>query len=314
MDNVSIKVNGIKKHYRETIAVDGISFEVQSGSIFGMLGPNGAGKTTTIEMIIGLVKKDEGDIDILGYSPDKDLDTIKRLVGVQLQIPSLYPRLKVTEILSLFASFYENPMDVNSVIQQIGLEEKANTLVKNLSGGQKHRLAIGLAIVGNGKIVFLDEPTIGLDPQTRRQLWLTIKDLKSQGKTIFLTTHYMDEAEHLCDDLVIIDKGKVIAQGSPKKLIDEYTLETAVEFNDPGFSPVEKEQIKALAATGNGSIEFKDGRIAIYSSDIVPIIQSLLDFTKQNHKAISDMMIRKSSLEDVFLKLTGRELESEKNV
>lgn len=207
MSDNSIIVQGLKKYYGSIKAVDGINFQVKSGTIFGMLGPNGAGKTTTIETLVGLNQRDQGQVQIMGLDPETNLQKLKTKIGVQLQSPSLFPRLTVSEILQLFASFYPEPKEVDDVLARIGLEEKAGDQVKSLSGGQQHRLAVGLAIISNGDVVFLDEPTTGLDPKARRQLWKVIQDLKKQGMTVFLTTHYMDEAEQLCDDLVIIDRG-----------------------------------------------------------------------------------------------------------
>ncbi len=250
--NNSIEVNGLKKYYGDLKAVDGIDFSVKEGSIFGMLGPNGAGKTTTIETLIGLKENDGGKVSILGYNPFKEseLKEIRKKIGVQLQSPALFPRLTVKEIVSLFASFYPDSLKSETVIEQVGLINKENSQVISLSGGQRHRLAVALAMVSNGEVIFLDEPTTGLDPQARRQLWEVIENLKNNGVTVFLTTHYMDEAEKLCDDLVIIDKGEIIAKGSPDELIDK-------------------------------------------------------NFDK---KEIENVNVRQASLEDVFLKLTGREI------
>jgi ABC-2 type transport system ATP-binding protein len=301
-----IVVKDLKKYYGEVKAVDGISFEVEEGCIFGMLGPNGAGKTTTIETIVGLNKKDGGSINIFGYDSEKDLDDVKKIIGVQLQSPSLFPRLTVRELIELFASFYPEPMDCQGVIEKIGLEQKANTRVNNLSGGQKHRLAVGLAMVSNGKAVFLDEPTTGLDPQARRQLWDVILGLKEDGKTVFITTHYMDEAERLCDELVVIDQGKVIAQGSPEALIKESFQDTAIEFIDPGFSSEEREEFASAIPGVKLNFELKERQIVLYSDAVPDTIKGIIDFTESKGKSVEDIMVRHATLEDVFLKLTGR--------
>ncbi|MFW6035629.1 MAG: ABC transporter ATP-binding protein [Halanaerobiales bacterium] len=306
MSEISIKVNNLKKYFEEVKAVDGISFQVESGSIFGMLGPNGAGKTTTIETLVGLYQKDAGDISICGYSPTDELNKIKELIGVQLQSPSLFPRLTVKEVIKLFASFYSEPADVDKIIAKIRLEAKTDTRVKNLSGGQRHRLAVGLAMISNGNIIFLDEPTTGLDPQARRQLWNVIKDLKNEGKTVFLTTHYMDEAEKLCDKLVIIDKGKIIAKGSPEELIHKNFKETAVEFTDPGFTENQKDKLKTITVSKRVNLENEENHIILYSLDVPSTISKLMDFAAGKGKEIKDIVVRQASLEDVFLKLTGR--------
>ncbi|HKL74986.1 MAG TPA: ABC transporter ATP-binding protein [Halanaerobiales bacterium] len=304
----SLEVEGLKKYYGNLKAVDGISFSVEDGSVFGMLGPNGAGKTTTIETLIGLKEKDGGKVSILGYDPflEKDLKEIKKKIGVQLQSPSLFPRLTVKEIVNLFASFYPDPLENDLVIEQVGLENKKNERVISLSGGQKHRLAVALAMISNGDLIFLDEPTTGLDPQARRQLWDVIQGLKEKGVTVFLTTHYMEEAEKLCDNLVIIDQGEIIAKGSPKKLINEYFEEKAVEFNDPGFSNEEIRDLKENLDVDRIGYEEKLNRFILYSKDIKKLMTNLINYSKSTKKEIDDITIRQASLEDVFIKLTGR--------
>jgi len=304
----SLEVEGLKKYYGNLKAVDGISFSVEDGSVFGMLGPNGAGKTTTIETLIGLKEKDGGKVSILGYDPflEKDLKEIKKKIGVQLQSPSLFPRLTVKEIVNLFASFYPDPLENDLVIEQVGLENKKNERVISLSGGQKHRLAVALAMISNGDLIFLDEPTTGLDPQARRQLWDVIQGLKEKGVTVFLTTHYMEEAEKLCDNLVIIDQGEIIAKGSPKKLINEYFEEKAIEFNDPGFSNEEIRDLKENLDVDRIGYEEKLNRFILYSKDIKKLMTNLINYSKSTKKEIDDITIRQASLEDVFIKLTGR--------
>ena len=304
----SLEVEGLKKYYGNLKAVDGISFSVEDGSVFGMLGPNGAGKTTTIETLIGLKEKDGGKVSILGYDPflEKDLKEIKKKIGVQLQSPSLFPRLTVKEIVNLFASFYPDPLENDLVIEQVGLENKKNERVISLSGGQKHRLAVALAMISNGDLIFLDEPTTGLDPQARRQLWDVIQGLKEKGVTVFLTTHYMEEAEKLCDNLVIIDQGEIIAKGSPKKLINEYFEEKAIEFNDPGFSNEEIRDLKENLDVDRIGYEEKLNRFILYSKDIKKLMANLINYSKRTKKEIDDITIRQASLEDVFIKLTGR--------
>ncbi|MFP4662256.1 MAG: ABC transporter ATP-binding protein [Halanaerobiales bacterium] len=306
MSSSGIIVKDLKKHYGTIRAVDGISFEVEEGIIFGMLGPNGAGKTTTIETIVGLNKKDSGQVSVFGHDIEGELDKVKKLIGVQLQSPSLFPRLTVKEIIELFGSFYPDPLSSAEVIEKIGLEEKGNTHVKNLSGGQKHRLAVGLAMVSNGRAVFLDEPTTGLDPQARRQLWDVILALKGAGKTVFLTTHYMDEAEKLCDKLLVIDQGKVIAEGSPKSLIRDNFNETAVEFKNPGFVESEIEELLEKDIAERHSMESEEDHIILYTDDVPETIKGLINYTESKDKMIDDIMVRHATLEDVFLKLTGR--------
>jgi ABC-2 type transport system ATP-binding protein len=304
-DNV-IEISNLKKYFKDTKALDGVSFNVKSGIIFGMLGPNGAGKTTTIETLTGLYERDSGNVNVLGLDPEKNLKNLQKKIGVQLQSPSLFPRLKVVEILNMFGSFYQDSLKVDEVLKQVGLEEKKDEWVKKLSGGQKHRLAVGLAMISNGEIIFLDEPTTGLDPQARINLWDVINELKNQGKTVFLTTHYMDEAEKLCDDLVIIDRGKIIAQGSPESLINEYFKDKIIEFKDREFDDKFKEEIIETIDHKKVSFKEKDGKVLIYSDNIQRSLKSLFQLFEKRNLELDDVLIRKATLEDVFLKLTGR--------
>lgn len=307
MNEFCLEVKDLKKHFKTIKAVDGISFKVNKGIIFGMLGPNGAGKSTTIESLVGLHARDSGEINILGLDPQKDKEQLKEKLGVQLQSPALFERLKVEELLSLFASFYQDPFPVNKIMEMIGLEEKKNEYTKSLSGGQRHRLAVGLAIVSNGEIIFLDEPTTGLDPQARRKLWEVIFELKKLGKTVFLTTHYMDEAEKLCDQLLIIDHGKVIASGTPANLIKEHFDEDAIEFTNPSFAKEELNKLNNL--TNVIDINYNhNNTILLYSTNASNTISDLLSFAKKQGKEINDLNLRKPSLEDLFLKLTGRKI------
>ncbi|MDZ7673230.1 MAG: ABC transporter ATP-binding protein [Halanaerobiales bacterium] len=301
-----IEISNLKKYFKDTKALDGVNFNVESGIIFGMLGPNGAGKTTTIETLTGLYKRDNGNVSVLGLDPEKSLKKLQKKIGVQLQSPSLFPRLKVAEILNMFGSFYQDSIKVDEVLNQVGLVEKKEEWVKKLSGGQKHRLAVGLAMISNGDIIFLDEPTTGLDPQARINLWEVIRKLKKQGKTVFLTTHYMDEAEKLCDDLVIIDKGKIIAQGSPESLINEYFKDKIIEFKDVEFDKKFKEEIVEIIEHKKISFEEKDDKVLIYSDNIQRSLKSLFQLFENHNLELDDVLIRKATLEDVFLKLTGR--------
>jgi len=216
----ALRVQGLRKAYDDVVAVDGLDLQVQTGECFGLLGPNGAGKTTTIEICEGLLAADSGSVEVLGRHWESDARDLRELLGIQLQDTQLSEKLTVDETLTLFQSFYREARDVGEVINQVELEEKRNSRVGALSGGQKQRLAVACALVGNPQLLFLDEPTTGLDPVARRQLWDLISKFQAEGKTIVLTTHYMEEAERLCDRVAIVDHGHVIAMGTPHELID----------------------------------------------------------------------------------------------
>lgn len=220
MAETIIKVKDLVKKYGDFQAVKGISFEVKENEIFGLLGPNGAGKSTTLEIIETLREKTSGEVWVNGFNLDKQPDEIKKIIGVQLQTSGYYPNLKLTELIKLFAGLYNREVDPMHLLDMVNLKDKANAKVKELSGGQKQRFSIATTLINDPKIVFLDEPTTGLDPQARRNLWELVKNIRSKGTTVIITTHYMDEAEVLCDRVAIIDSGKIIAMESPDRLID----------------------------------------------------------------------------------------------
>jgi ABC-2 type transport system ATP-binding protein len=310
-DGVEVIVaDKLRKTYGETKAVDGISLVVRQGEIFGMLGPNGAGKSTTIEMIEGLRTPDSGSVKLMGLSQPRDSVAIKRLIGIQLQTTALYPRLTVTEILDLFHQFYQGRRTLSTaeLIRLMDLEEKQNTRSKELSGGQKQRLSVALALVNDPDIVFLDEPTTGLDPQARRQLWDVVLGLQNQGKTILLTTHYMEEAEKLCDRVSIVDHGHIIETGSPSDLIHRYFSDIAIEFRDPNHADLASFQ----SVPGVTHMTSEDDRITVYSADVPKTMAALLERETGSGDgsggALGDLSVRSATLEDVFLKLTGRAL------
>jgi len=220
MKETIIKVKDLVKNYGNFHAVKGISFDVQEGEIFGLLGPNGAGKSTTLEIIETLREKTSGEVWVNGFNLDKDPDEIKKIIGVQLQTSGYYPNLKLTELITLFGGLYNRNVDPLSLLEMVNLKDKAKAKVKELSGGQKQRFSIATTLINDPKIVFLDEPTTGLDPQARRNLWDLVRNIRDKGTTVIITTHYMDEAEVLCDRVAIIDAGKIIAMDSPDRLID----------------------------------------------------------------------------------------------
>jgi ABC-2 type transport system ATP-binding protein len=302
MPNV-IEVNNLQKSYGKLKAVDGISFDVKRGEIFGIVGPNGAGKTTTIECIEGLRNFDKGEISVLNLNPIKDCINFRNRVGMQLQESSLPARLKVWEIIDLYASFYDKSLNQKDLLKKFGLVEKKNDYFSKLSGGQKQRLFIILALLNDPDVIFLDEITTGLDPQARRAMWKMMIEIKNSGKTILLTTHFMEEAEYLCDRVAIIDNGHIIALDTPENLVKN--LNGCVQIS---FLIKEDFEIKILESL-NGIINIKiiDNKVVIHGNgknillDVVNLLsESKIDFTNLNMK--------QPNLEDVFLELTGHEM------
>jgi ABC-2 type transport system ATP-binding protein len=302
----AIRVEGLVKRYEEITAVDGVRLEIPRGEVFGLLGPNGAGKTTTVECLLGLREPDNGQVAILGMNHATHSQAIRSRVGVQLQSTGLLPHLKVREQISLFASLFPSSLPINEVIELVGLDDKARVMTTELSGGQKQRLAVALALINDPELIFLDEPTTGLDPQARRALWEVILDLKQQGKTILLTTHYMEEAEQLCDRVAILDHGKIIELGRPAELIGRYFEATAIEFVDPGY--LFNEGLDSLV--GIQQVLRENGYVTLYSTNVSHTLTELYNLSSQQAVELNDMTIRQATLEDVFLKLTGRRIRS----
>ncbi|XSG74587.1 ATP-binding cassette domain-containing protein [Herpetosiphon llansteffanensis] len=300
----AIQVENLVKIYGPLRAVDGISFEVAKGEVFGMLGPNGAGKSTTTEMIEGLRKPDGGNIHVLGHDVVKNVEPIKQRIGIQLQTTSLFQKLTTRELVKLFASFYKNTLPVDEVIGLVNLEEKVNTASKDLSGGQRQRLAVAIALINDPDIIFLDEPTTGLDPQARRSMWDVVSNLQKRGKTVFLTTHYMEEAERLCDRVAVVDHGKIIALGKPQALIHDNFDETALEFSNDEQLP---ENLLA-SLPGVERVQNENGITTIYSKSVARTTNALMALVEQQQTELRGFTIRAATLEDVFLKLTGRRI------
>ncbi|WP_102262584.1 ABC transporter ATP-binding protein [Mesobacillus jeotgali] len=305
MSNESIvDVKELKKRYGSFTAVKGVSFQVKKGEIFGLLGPNGAGKTTTIEMLVGLRRPDEGTATLSGFDVMKEVNKVKEVIGVQLQSTSLFELLKVEEILHLYGSFYPSHVDINGLIGDMLLTEKRNDRIKGLSGGQKQRLAIALALIHDPDIVFLDEPTTGLDPQARRTLWDIVLRLKERGKTIILSTHYMDEAHVLCDRIGIMDQGELIALDTPTNLVKKLQSTSSVEFhlsNPP-------EQDWFLKMDGVEDVSIKDNFVQLYTDDVQVTLTSLIHASAEHQFKIEDLQTRIATLEDVFIHMTGRSI------
>jgi ABC-2 type transport system ATP-binding protein len=304
MSQTSIEVKDLYKRYGDMVAVDRVSFGVAAGEIFGLLGPNGAGKTTTVESILGLRQPDDGSITVLGMAHATQARQIKARIGAQLQTTGLYPRLTVRELVELFAQLFPKARPTDEVIELVGLQEKARTPSKDLSGGQRQRLAVALALINDPDLVFLDEPTTGLDPQARRGLWDVVRELKRTGKTVLLTTHYMEEAEQLCDRVAVMDHGRIIALDTPEALINQHFQETAIEFVSVGELPRQR----LIELSGVTQALFENGHPTLYSTDVPRTMVGLFDLVTAGTLVFKDMTIRQATLEDVFLKLTGRRI------
>ena len=297
-----VEVQELYKHYGEIRAVDGLSFEVEEGEIFGMLGPNGAGKSTTVEIVEGIREMDRGVVRVLGLDPRTDSSRLRNIIGIQLQSTSLYPRLNVLEHLKMFGRLYEGSRDPQEIVDLVGLRERVSGLAKDLSGGQQQRLSVGLALINDPEVVFLDEPTTGMDPQARRHLWDVVNGMRDRGKTVLLTTHYMEEAEHLCDRVAIVDQGKIIALDRPWRLIAEHFSESTITFESDGEPDLDG--LRRLPAVTSAAST--DGTVELFSADISSTIGALLEYAAENEIRIADLHVRRATLEDVFLKLTGR--------
>jgi ABC-2 type transport system ATP-binding protein len=305
MDTI-VKVEGLRKIYGKTVAVEDVSFEVGEGEIFGMVGPNGAGKTTTIECLEGLRKPDAGVVRVLGVDPQRDGQTLRTRTGMQLQQSNLPDRMKVWEALDLYASFYPKAADWKELLAQLGLEEKRNAPFAKLSGGQKQRLFIALALLPDPQLVFLDELTTGLDPQARHAIWDLVRDVRSKGKTVLLTTHFMEEAERLCDRVAILDHGRVVALDTPAALIRNLGTEERVVFSVDGGLPAGFEKGLSSAAR----VEVQGERIVVHGTNgrKVPLVSEVVSLLGTQGVTFRDLRTEQPNLEDVFLSLTGREM------
>ena len=300
----AVRVQDVRKRYGAVQAVDGVSFEVAPGEVFGLLGPNGAGKTTTVEMLEGLRAPDSGQLEVLGIDVARNPDDLKQRVGVTLQTADLYPKLTVVEVLDLFRSFYKRSLPTNQLIEFLDLGERRTAQTRQLSGGQRQRLAVALALVNDPEVIFLDEPTTGLDPAARRSLWDLVQKLQGQGKTILLTTHYMEEAEVLCDRLAIMDHGKILALGTVNELVARRFKDRSVRFDE--IAALDDDQLKALP--GVESIKHDEGETVLYTQDVPATIGGVLALTESLGVEPGNLGIRRPTLEDLFLDLTGRAL------
>jgi ABC-2 type transport system ATP-binding protein len=308
-----IEARGLVKRYGDLVAVDGISFSVESGEVFGMLGPNGAGKTTTMEMLEGLREPDAGRATVLGSDVVRDARAIKARIGVQLQATALPPLTKVREAIDLFGALYPTARPTADLIREFDLGEKADSYASDLSGGQMQRLSIALALVNDPDVVFLDEPTTGLDPQARLNIWDVIEGIRARGKTVVLTSHYMEEAERLCARVAIIDHGRVVALDTPENLITAHAPGTTIEFEAP--HGVDEAGLAGIDGVDKVAV---DGRVVVSTRAPERVLRELLDpqahwllrGEDQQAAAIRDLRVRQGTLEDVFIALTGRSLRA----
>ncbi len=303
--DIVLKVDNLTKRYGDLVAVNGISFSIGKGEIFGLLGTNGAGKTTTVEMIEGLRKPDDGSIEICGIDALKKPGNIKELIGAQLQSTTIYDQIRVKEVIDLFGNYYKKSIPSSKLLEEVSLTDKKNAFYRTLSGGQKQRVAMALAIVNDPEVLFLDEPTTGLDPQARRNVWSIITNLRKRGKTIILTTHYMEEAEQLCQRVGIIDHGEIIALDTPSNLIANTGLKSSIEFS---VSQEDSEKI-LQGLKGIGKItQQSDNKFILNTKESSKALKELTRFSDKNNINMDNISVRKATLEDVFLSLTGRGL------
>jgi ABC-2 type transport system ATP-binding protein len=304
LSSSAIEVEGLTKRYGNVEAVRGVSFSVHEGEVFGLLGPNGAGKTSTVEILEGLRVRDGGRVSVCGLDPQGSGTKFKNTIGAALQSTALPDKMRVREALDLFGSFYPRRKSTPELLQRFGLEEKRNSFYSQLSGGQKQRLALAMALVNDPKVIFLDEPTAGLDPQVRREIYDIVEALKKENKTILLTTHYIEEAERLCDRVAIVDQGKVIAMGSPRELRQRSGSVTRIS-------------VRLARAENNGALNQLEGvtecraetdEYLLYSKQVPRTIVALVKHLEEQHNELVSLEISAPSLEDIFLELTGRRL------
>jgi ABC-2 type transport system ATP-binding protein len=306
---LALSVRGLVKRYGDVVAVDGLDLDVRSGECFGLLGPNGAGKTTTIEICEGLLAPDAGEVRVLGLDWKNNEMALRQRLGIQLQESQFGEKITVAETIRLFRSFYDAGLAVEEVLGMVQLEEKRKARVGTLSGGQKQRLSVACALVGDPDLVFLDEPTTGLDPQSRRQLWDLVDGMRHRGRTILLTTHYMEEAERLCDHVAIVDHGKVISLGTPRELIRSLGAEQVVHCELANGDGLPLDAFRALPGVLSARVDA--GAFALQVTAAHETIPALLGMLGSHGTSLTELRTHSPTLEDVFVSLTGRHLREE---
>ena len=304
MTELALRVRGLRKRYPKVLAVDGVDLDVQRGEVFGLLGPNGAGKTTTLEMIEGLTPADAGEIEILGLDLRHNGREIRSRFGVQLQSTSLFNKITPREALDLYGSYYSQRRPTGELLDLVQLADKADAYHVTLSGGQQQRLAVALALVNDPELVFLDEPTTGLDPQARRSLWEVVRRMKGEGRTVILTTHYMEEAQALCDRLAIMDHGRILTSGAPLGLIQELDIPSVIELAFGAAAPL----ASGFASRLGQEIEVRGDLWEIPTRDPKALLPRLLELAESQGVPFEQIHVRRATLEDVFLHRTGRSL------
>jgi len=305
-NGLAVQINGLCKSYKGLAALSRVDLEVSRGEVFGVLGRNGAGKTTLIEILEGLREPDKGEVSVLGFDPTRSLKSIKERIGVQLQRPTFYGRLKVIEVLKQFQSYYTRKADLEQLLTDVALSEKRDSFVKHLSGGQLQRLALALALINDPEIVFMDEPTTGLDPSIRRQLWHIIGEIKQAGKTVLLTTHYIEEAEKLCDRVCVMEAGEIIALDSPSNMVSRVRGRSArirlTAMRPLDLGPIKG--IKLLETSING-----DACYVLEAENTGRTVADLVNYIEAQDNELIDLQVARATLEDAFVELTGKRIK-----
>jgi ABC-2 type transport system ATP-binding protein len=303
--SAAISVQGLKKSYGEVQAVKGIDFEIQPGEVFGLLGPNGAGKTTTVEILEGLRPRTGGEVTVLGFDPDRQRQQLKDRIGVCLQATNLPEKIRVREAMQVFASFYTRNVDLNKLLQRLQLEEKRDAFYGTLSGGQKQRLALALALINDPQLVFLDEPTTGLDPQVRVEIHKLLEELKREHRTILMTTHYIEEAERLCDRVAIVDEGRIVALDTPARLQQQSKNASSIVVTCATAFP---ESWPAWAESTQSELDSSGRTLTVHSRHPAATLVDLVKWIDQRGMELIDVSLKQPSLEDVFIERTGKKL------